>query len=143
PVAALLPAHDTPLAPSQVRLGFAIVTGIEDHRPVSKDGEGLQPQVYARFLACLWQGVRRHLGTGDRHVPAICLLRDGDGLGGALNRAGPLHADTSKLGEHQYPMVHRDSIAILCVGDGVVAVASPEAGESSFLTSLPALHPAE
>jgi hypothetical protein len=84
--------------------------------------------------------MRWYGGAGDRHIPAVGLARDRDGLGDALKRAAPVHIDAPATREHQEASVESGPVAILLEGERVEAVSALETRETSFFT---ALHTAE
>jgi hypothetical protein len=63
-MAALLAFRDAPLAFGQVALRSAIAPRREDARTIRQWGEGFYPKVYARFLPCRREKLRRYVGAG-------------------------------------------------------------------------------
>ncbi len=132
-VAAPLAARDAALRLCQLLLPPPVVAGILDDPGVRRDEEDLQPHVDARLLAGRWQRPCGHLGTGKRDIPAIRLFAERDRLGRALQGAGPAHRDASELGEDEEPVIEAGTVAILLVGERVVAAAPLEAREARLL----------
>src|SRR5262249_40999039 len=88
-VAPLLSLGDTPLAPSQIGLSFAVTAWVADHRAIRQRGERFQAQVDPGLLAGRRERVERHLSAGEAGVPGVGFPADRDGPEGALNRAAP------------------------------------------------------
>jgi len=86
-VAAFRAAGDASLAAAQIRFGLAIVRWGADARAIGARGEGLQPQINPRLLACCREWMKRRLGAGEGDILAIRLFADGDGFRYALQRA--------------------------------------------------------
>src|SRR5262249_52630836 len=96
--------------------------------------------VDARLAAAERPRPGRHFGAREADVPAVRLLRDRNSLDVALNRAGPAHRDAPDLRQDQEAVVQGGAVAILLVGEAVVAVAALETG----VAGRPArLHPTE
>src|SRR5262249_48554895 len=70
-----------------------------------------------------WEWLHRHIRAREADVPAIGFARDRDGLGRALNWAGPAQRDAPDFGEHQEAIVEPGAAAEFLVREGVVAVA--------------------
>jgi hypothetical protein len=118
----------------QRALGFAIVPGILNDRPVRRDEEHLQPHVDAGLFAREGQWLCGHLGTRAGDVPPIRLLGDGDRLGRAFDGPGPAHGHAPDLAEDQIPIIQAGAIAELFVGEGVGAVLAVLAGKAGLFS---------
>ena len=138
PMAPLLAPRHSALAASQIGVRLAIVTRRGDRLPVGQRGEGLQPQINSRLLAGARNWLYGHVRAGESHMPTVSLMRDRDGLGHALNRARPMHADAPNLGEDEEAVVKPRTIAVLLEGEGVDAVAALEPWETRLLAPLDA-----
>src|SRR5262245_4455438 len=139
-VTPLLAARDALLGLLERAFRSAVVAGIRDRLAIRRDEKYLQSHVDAGLASGEWQGLGGDLGTGAADVPAIRLARDGDRLDGALHRATPPHGDASDLRQHQTAVIQPGAVAVLLVGERVVALAPPEAREPRLLARL---HPPE
>src|SRR5262249_28260139 len=131
----LAPGHPT-LRFLEVFFSLAVVARILHRIAFARDEKYLQPNSDTRLASGGWQGVYGHLSTGKADVPAIRLVGDGDGLGGALQRTTPAHPDAPNLGEHQEAIVQRRPIAKLLVGEAAVAVRPLETGIAGLFARL-------
>ena len=89
----------------------------------------------ARFPSRGGKRLRGHLGARAGAVPAIRLTRAGEGLGGAHTGTAPAHRTAAHLGQDHVPIIQVGAVAVLLIGEGMVAVASLEAREARFLPS--------
>src|SRR5581483_7827060 len=137
PFAALLAAAHPFVGLGELLLRFAVVTRILDRFPISGDEEHLQAYVYARLASGGWQGLRGNISARDDGIPPIRFFGDRDGFGRAFQRARPAHGDASDLAQHEKAVIESRAVAILLVGETVIAVAPLEA------RCLPSFHPAE
>src|SRR5262249_14756247 len=135
PFAAFLPARDTSLGLLQSLLGFAVVAGIVYDVAVRRDEKDLQPHVYARLASGTGQWLYGHLGAGERHIPAVRHARDRDQLGRALKQTMEPDGNTPDLGETEYATIQHGAVAILWIGEGVIAVLALEPGIARRLAS--------
>src|SRR5262249_9271185 len=138
--APLLPTRHAPLALGEEPLSPTIIARREDACPSGQRGAGFPAELYAGFLAGRWQGVSRHLGTGDRDVPPIRLVCDSNGLWGTFQGAGPMDGNPLDLRQDQMPIIQGGPVAILFAGEAVPAVVPFEAWEARLLAPL---HPTE
>jgi hypothetical protein len=72
----------------------------------------------------------------EAHIPAVRFLADGHGLRCTLQWAAPAHGNAANLREYQKAIVQCRPIAKLLVGEGVIPMASLEAGIPWLLTGL-------
>src|SRR5579885_2044301 len=141
PIAPFLPTGDPPRTPPQIRLRLAIATRVVNHRALRERGEGLQPQVYADFLAGWVERARRHLGTGKTGIPAICFSGDRHRLGRALpgaTRTAPAHSNVAQFREDQGAVIQGSTVAELLIGERMVAALPLEARVAGLLAVLDA-----
>src|SRR5262249_36561909 len=132
---ALLAARQTLLGFGEAFRSSSVVTRVLHDLAVGGDEKDLQPDINARLSSGGWQGLGRYLRTGAADVPAVGLTREGDGLGRAPKGTGPAHHNAANLGQDQVPLLQLGAVAVLLIGERVVAMASLEAWEPRFLTS--------
>ncbi len=70
-IASLLAPRHPPLRRLERPLSFTIPTRVEDVLAARQGGEGLQAQVYARFLARWWKRVHWRVRTGEADIVAV------------------------------------------------------------------------
>ena len=101
-----------------------------DHLPIGRDEEDLQPKINARLVSGGRERLRGHVGAGEDGVPAVCFFGDRDGFGRAIQRATPTDARRPIFDEHEKTIIQSRAVAILLVGEGVIAIAALEAREA-------------
>jgi hypothetical protein len=150
PTALRVPGH-APLGFLQSLLRFALVTWILHSLPFCRHQKHLQPNVSTRLFAGMGQWLGRHMGTGEGPLPAIRLLAKGDGLGGALKPTMATNGNASNLRQAEHPAIQDRAVAILGIGEGVLAVSTLEAriarrlpsGDSAEARLIRLVHPAQ
>src|SRR5260221_6515800 len=121
---ARLPTRHPALGLLQSPLRRTVVTRVLNYLAVRRDEEYLQAHIDAGLLTRLRQWLDGHLVAGEVDVPAVRLIGDSDGLGCAFDGTGPADGDAPNLGEDQIAILEPRPVAILFVGEGVVAVAA-------------------
>jgi hypothetical protein len=111
------------------------VARVSDLLPVRRDEEHLEAHINASFTSGQRQRLGRHLRTRAADIPAIRFVGDGHGLGGTRQRTMQPHADAAKLGQAEDAPVEHGAIAVLGIGEGVVAVVALKAGRARRLPS--------
>ena len=130
-----LAARDLALRPPQSGLGFLVVSGVLDPRPVGERGEGRQADIDACRLGRRRQRLRIAFDAEHR-VPLSGLALDGDGLDLALDRAMQFDLDGADSLQSQFAAVeHPAAVAITGKGNAVI---TPDGAESR-IAGLPAL----
>src|SRR5262249_12064538 len=129
PLTALLPAGEPLLRFGELLLHLPVVMGILHRRTVCRHQKHPQSHVYASLAPYLWQRLGAYLDTGERHVPAIGFLEEGDVLGDAGQWATPPHCDAANLGQDEIAVVQPRAplSADLGIGEAVVTAAAMEA----------------
>ncbi len=135
-LAALLTPSEFTLFPAQRRFCLAEELGVLAQVAVRVYIERLNTYIYAGFLASERQGLCRHLGTGEHHIPPIRFFGERDGLGRAFQRTGPAHGDTANLAENQKAIIQPCAVAVFLVGEGVVTVTSLKTRVAWLLTTF-------
>src|SRR5260221_3962873 len=97
-LAALLATRDAALCLLQSPLRMAVVAWVRYDFPIGGDEEDRQPHVDAGLASGSRQGMGGDIGTGEAHIPAIRFVRDGDGLGRALQGAAQDRHHLSRSG---------------------------------------------
>src|SRR5215472_14373490 len=72
-----------------------------------------QAHIYAGLLFRRRQRLDRHLGTGERHLPAVGFAAHRDGRKGALEGPGPAHGDAPHLCQHEGAVLEPGAVAVL------------------------------
>src|SRR5258706_14645876 len=129
-VAALLAPGDAPLCLRQVLFAPAVMAWILDRVALGGDEEHLEAHVDARFVSSGQQGLGRHIGTGEHDVPAVGFLAHRDRFGRAVHWPRPTHGEAPNLAQDEIAVIQLDTVAILLVGETVVAVAPLKARET-------------
>src|SRR5262245_28019407 len=73
----------TPMGFLELLLGSAVVARILDPLAIRGDKKHPQPHINTSLAARGRQWPRGHLGTGERHIPALGFVADGDRFGRA------------------------------------------------------------
>src|SRR5262245_35903224 len=105
-----------------------MVAGVLHRLPLCSHQEDLQPDVDAGLPSSERQWLYWYLRTGDGDIPAVRFPADRDGLGRTLKRAVNAHGDPANFGEAEHPTIQYGAVAILGIGEGVIAVLALEAG---------------
>src|SRR6266511_4180261 len=111
---------------------FAIEARVVDLLAIRERGERCKTDIHARDLLRRWQGMRVRL-TGKADVPlAGTRTRQRDGLGRTLHRAVHHHMHRADFGEYQSIAFQAHTIAVLRIGDAIVAPELLEARKADF-----------
>ena len=138
PLAALLvPCHPS-LRSFQRLFCLAVVAWVLDEGAIRERQKRFQAHINTVRLLGEWQGLYRHIRTGEAGIPAIGFSADGGGLGRAFQGAMQANGDPAYLGQREDAPIQGDAIAVLWIGDAVVAVAPLETRIPRLLTSLDA-----
>src|SRR5262249_43826543 len=137
-MAPALATTDTSLAFGEIHFCLAVAGWRADAHAVRKRGERLNTEVYPGLLSSGRERLHWHIRAGEGRVPAVGLVRDRDRLGRAFDGSAPMDTDTPDLGQNEKAVVQPRAVAILLVGEGVVAVPALESWEARFLAPLDA-----
>src|SRR5258707_12701808 len=125
-MAPLLASRDPALGPFQIQLGHTEEARVGDLTPIGQRGEALQAEINPRLLTSRRQVRTRHLGAGDRNVPAVRLPANRDRLGRPLDRTGPVHGQAPDLGQGQEAVIKPGAVAIFLEAEAVEAITALE-----------------
>jgi hypothetical protein len=134
--AALLAARYPTVRLGKSLLGLPIVTRVLDHIPIGGDEKHREAHVNAGLASRRGQRLGGHLRTRDAGVPAIRFPPDGHRLRRPLQRTMQPDEDTANLRQAEHAAVKHRAVAILRIGEAVVAGASLKARIAWFLTRI-------
>jgi hypothetical protein len=83
-VAAILPKRDATLRLAKLPFGLAVMTGVLDDLPISRDETYLESHIRAGLTTSGRQGLEGHLHTRETGIPPVGLAADRDHLECAL-----------------------------------------------------------
>src|SRR5262249_48603733 len=137
-MASLRAAGAPPLCSLQRTLGRALPTGMEAARAMREGSERRDPQVDARLLSGLLQRLDQRGGARGTDLPPLPLLGGSCGCGARPPGGGSSAPRCAHRGEDQQAALQGGPVAVLLVGEGVVAQTRLIAGIARLLSRLDA-----